>query len=65
MLVDVRISQTSRCGIDALEAKTPMASDARSRVGMEKSLNMVIWILVREILPCGFYTFAKSLDVSN
>jgi hypothetical protein len=50
--VNVRVSQTSRCGIDVLDTTTPMApSDGRSRVGREKSLNVVAWTLVRGILP--------------
>jgi uncharacterized protein YeaO (DUF488 family) len=42
-----------------------MASDARSKVGREKSLNMVVWTLVKRICPCGFYTLAKSQEMSK
>jgi hypothetical protein len=42
-----------------------MASDARSRVGREKSLNMVVWTLVNGIRPCGFYTLAKSQETGK
>jgi hypothetical protein len=33
--------------MNVLETTTPMASDARRRVGREKSLNMVVWTLVK------------------
>jgi hypothetical protein len=42
-----------------------MANDARRKLGREKSLNMVVWTLARGILPCGFYTLAKSQEVSK